>query len=705
LKHSPTISGDGNKQLEIIEKSTAGSDWSESSGLKPLLCYLVIWVSIPSILRLYAIVHHISPSLAGSTAFIGGFFSGFFQDLLLGLEVYIFLGLVNAFLRNRYPDHRIVFSILSILLFSACHIYFFIDTSLLLTLGVRACSGFFYLFKDISPFFDSAKELGLFSLLLISIVAILISVVTFNIYFKKFETPRLNVWLVGTALAVFLISILIQSFVSPATQYFTNNSIIMGQYALISQSIGSNKSSLSKISRKDVLEVLPSHKTEDFSLLSEDFPLLKMTTGFKGAKNFNIKIDKDEKPHIIFLFLESFRAFDVGVLGSDKGATPVFDRISKEGALFTNFYSTGTQTTRAVISSLFGIMPRFTAQSIQSGDPDLSLIGIADILNNNGYMSAYFHNGSLKFESKQDFLPKHGYSEVYGKNDILQYNPEAEKTSWGIHDEYLMHFVADWLDKKDQEGQPAFLTIFTVSTHHPYQVPKNYQPPDFNVERDDPYNPFVKTKSTGKGIYKRYLETIHYADYSLGLLIQLLREKRIYEKSIIFILADDSVPMGEHHKNYYGIRYLYEENIKIPLLILAPGKLVQPVVVDQISSQVDLLPTVMDILKLSAVNHAIGTSLARKDKNRTVFFNNPFELGYLGIRKGVYKVIYTKQGRDVKVQIYNLQDDPAETRILRNRMNLANAFLKEAERVNSIFETVYYHRNIAPPISGLKQAQ
>jgi len=667
---------------------------------KSLLFHLIIWVTIPTILRSLALSHNIDlASGPGGAAFLGGFFFGFFQDLSLAFEIYILLGLLRLLWGRRNAAPRSLLLGLSTFLFSLAHLYLFIDILLVFNLGIRINSVFFYFFGDIRPFLDSAKNLGLFPFLLLFLFSITFSTIAFYNYFKKFEAPRLTFWIAGTTLAVFLLAIFSQSFLSPEVKYLSDNPIFTHQYALMSRFLSTRETPRYRISKKDILAILPSKETEDFSLISNDFPLLKMTKGFRGPKSFNIEVGRDERPHLIFLFLESFRARDVGVLGSDKGATPVFDRLSKEGVLFENFYSTGAQTTRAVVSSLFGIMPRFTAQSIQSGDPDLPLIGVADLLSKREYRSAYFHNGSLEFEGKQAFFSRHGYSEIYGKDDLIKYFPSAQKNSWGIHDEYLMLLVANWLAQKDRKGQPAFITMFTVTTHHPFKVPRNYHPPNFRVSTKDPSHSFFK--NTGKGLYKRYLETIHYADYCLGLFIKLLKEKDIYEKSIIFILGDNSMPMGEHN-NYFAIRFLYEENLRIPLLILAPGRLTQPALVCQPASQADLLLTVMDILRLSGLNHAIGASLVRKAQSRAIFFDNPFELKYRGLRKGFYKFIYSKQQDRTLDQLYNLKDDPDETTNLVGPAGLRKAYFSEAERVHLIFETLYHQRNFAPPRSRLK---
>ncbi len=94
----------------------------------------------------------------------------------------------------------------------------------------------------------------------------------------------------------------------------------------------------------------------------------------------------------------------MGVLGGEYPASPEFDRLSKEGILFSKFYATGVQTTRAVISSLYGVMPRFSAAAVQSDQPDIKLQGLPEIMSARGYTNAYFHNGSLAFAEKTRIL-------------------------------------------------------------------------------------------------------------------------------------------------------------------------------------------------------------------------------------------------------------------------------------------------------------
>jgi phosphoglycerol transferase MdoB-like AlkP superfamily enzyme len=660
-----------------------------------LFFHAVLWIIPPTVTRSILISHHIDlASGSGLSGFFEGLISGFFQDLFIALAVYVILGFINFLMAKRPLTSKRILFLLSFLCFSFYSVYLLIDLFLTLNLGVRINNVLFYFLSDIRPFIDSAKNLGFFLFLALVLLIAGLSLILFKIYFKKFQMQKLSIASIGSAIGTLVIAVLLNGVPPYNVKYYSASPVFAVNFDLMARFVGHDHSGPDQMSQNDILSTLSCHDTEEFSLISPEFPLLKMTKGYKGQKCFHIKVKKDERPHLIFLFLESFSAKDVGALGSKMGATPVFDMLEKEGVLFTNFYSTGVQTTRSVISSLFGIMPRYTKKAVQSDDPELPLIGIADLLNMRGYLSAYFHNGSLDFEGKTDFFSKHGYSEIYGREDILEKFPHAEKTSWGIHDEYLMQFVTDWMSQKDKEKQPVFLTMFTVSIHHPYLVPSHFNPPPFNITDDFASRPFSREKA--KRIYARYLKTVHYTDYCIGLFIRFLKARGLYDKSIIFILADNSAPMGEHRENFFSIRYLYEENLKIPLLILAPGRLKKPVVVDEVGSQMDLLPTVMDILGISGLNHAMGTSLVREAQGKTIFFNNPFELGYRGLRKGSMKFIYSKQEKGIIGELYDLESDPAEKENLLTDLDSVRGYFEEAEKIHRVSGSLYRNRNFAP---------
>ena len=147
------------------------------------------------------------------------------------------------------------------------------------------------------------------------------------------------------------------------------------------------------------------------------------------------------------------------------------------------------------------------------------------------------------------------------------------------------------------------------------------------------------------------------------MLVKLLQEKGLEDKTILFILADTGQPLGEHD-NFSEQQYLFQENVHIPLLILAPAFLREPAVIDDLSSQVDLLPTIMDLFGRPFRQRSMGSSLIRKNCGRKVFFNNPYGPRTVGVRSGPYKALYEFATR--QTFLFDLSRDPHELHNIAN---------------------------------------
>lgn len=120
---------------------------------------------------------------------------------------------------------------------------------------------------------------------------------------------------------------------------------------------------------------------------------------------------------------------------------------------------------------------------------------------------------------------------------------------------------------------------------------------------------------------------------------------------------------------------------------------------DVLGSQVDLLPTVMDIFQMTGLNHAVGTSLARDVPRRQVFFNNPFALQYLGMRQGDWKYIQCLGER--RAYLFDVARDPHETRDLAADHPQVVAECQAAtSAVHAYLLRLYLSGRIAPRQSG-----
>ncbi len=342
------------------------------------------------------------------------------------------------------------------------------------------------------------------------------------------------------------------------------------------------------------------------------FPL--STTPTIGPKLFDIPTA--DKPHILFITLESFRAKNVGCLGAKLPLSPHFDELAKKGILFSNFHSTGNLTNRAIIASLFGIQPAHQPWHLGQYC-NLPLIGLPHILSQHGYHPALIQGGSTAFDHEAEFFEKQGFKTILGKRDIPK-----PGTSWGIYDEHLMEFAAHWLH---EQKTPVFLNLYTITNHHPWIHPQ---------------------KTHG------YLNTYAYTDWSLSLLIENLRKRNLLEKSILFIFGDHGQELEDRTTQYEINRHLTQDTLHVPLLIYAEGRIQSPQRIETVASQIDLLPTLMDMMNLSDAHQSLGKSLLRPSTS-PIFFSHPFDKPIRGCREGNWKYLDSEE-------LYDLGTDPEE---------------------------------------------
>lgn len=392
-----------------------------------------------------------------------------------------------------------------------------------------------------------------------------------------------------------------------------------------------------------------------FKLLKEVFQRKKMKASFpidfsspKGNRLFEIKIP--DQPHILFISLESFRAKNVGALGAKKGLSPHFDALASQGILFNRFHATGNLTNRSIIATLLGLFP---AHEIWHLGPycDLKVESLPKILKKQGYHTAVIQGGSTAFDHEAEFFEKHGVETILGKRDIAK-----PGTSWGVFDEYLMPFAAQFLS---EQKKPTFLNLYTITNHHPWIHPQ------------------------GKN---GFFNTFSYTDQALHILIEELRKKNLLEKSILFIYGDHGQETEERTPYFEINSRLFQDTLHVPLLIYAKGRIEQGQIIDTLASQIDLLPTVLDLLNLSLPHHGEGKSLLRPS-NDPIFFSHPFEKDLKGYRHGDRKFVHDNG----KKYSFDLIEDPEEkSPLLETDLPVLDAFFQklEAHYLQAPFEKI-----------------
>src|SRR5262249_22948797 len=137
----------------------------------------------------------------------------------------------------------------------------------------------------------------------------------------------------------------------------------------------------------------------------------------------------------------------------------------------------------------------------------------------------------------------------------------------------------------------------------------------------------------------RYRNALHEADAALGQLLDGLHERNLLDHTLFILLGDHGEAFGQHPGNYGHTLFIYDENIRVPLVFAAPGLVDEPIRVHRVPSLVDVTPTVLDLLGLNRPSVYQGRSLL-EDQNQLALFATDYSLGFLGLRDGNWKMIH-----------------------------------------------------------------
>ena len=208
----------------------------------------------------------------------------------------------------------------------------------------------------------------------------------------------------------------------------------------------------------------------------------------------------------------------------DVTLTPFLDSLLAQSLVF-NGMANGRQSIEALTSILSGLPSLMTKDYVESRYAANRLDGLGSILKKHGYSTAFFHggnNGTMNFNAS---AMSAGFDNYYGRNEYG--NDDDYDGTWGISDMPFLQFTAE---KVNEMKKPFAAGVFTLSSHHPFKLPKGYELPD-GVYRTD----FEKTMRYTDDAMRRFFETM--SNYS-------------WYDSTLFVIVGDHVNPEHRFDNY-----------------------------------------------------------------------------------------------------------------------------------------------------------
>lgn len=283
--------------------------------------------------------------------------------------------------------------------------------------------------------------------------------------------------------------------------------------------------------------------------------------------------------NIVIILEESLGAEFVGSLGG-KDLTPELDALAQQGIWFDQLFATGTRSVRGIEAVVTGFTPTPQLSVVKRADTQQGFFSLAELLRNNGYRTSFLYGGSAHFDNMKRFFLNNGFQTVIEQKDFE--NPEFVGP-WGVADEEL--FQRAHKEFSDMGQGPFFSLVFTTTHHKPFDVPPGRIPPETGPDG---------ARETA----------VRYADYALGQFFQLAQASPYWDDTVFLVIAD-------HNSRVYGDQLVPVERFRIPGLIL--GGSIDPRRVPGISSQIDMLPTLLSLAGVSGYHPAIGRDLTRPE--------------------------------------------------------------------------------------------
>jgi phosphoglycerol transferase MdoB-like AlkP superfamily enzyme len=317
--------------------------------------------------------------------------------------------------------------------------------------------------------------------------------------------------------------------------------------------------------RSNIGEFLSNYEEEEIEELLSDF-----LTYEKEHDNY---ILENTSSNLVFVILESWTSTVSNRLSGKPGGTPEFDKLSKEGVLFTNIYSTGS-TSEIGNSSIFSGYPALPEISI-SMQPfkHRKLKSLNQSLKPRGYTAGYLFSGDLKYGNIDSYFTDHGFERIQDESDFPK---NLQKGKLNYSDEDLFKI---FLEKINRQEQPFIECAFTGSTHSPYDFPGH-------------------EKSNWKGEEKSFMNSVIYADQCLSDFIESTKKQDWHENTLFVIVADHG------HASPYVSNPNDSEFYRIPLLLYGPAlkDSARGMVIDKVGSQADIAQTLMYQMKVDTGN-------------------------------------------------------------------------------------------------------
>ena len=337
---------------------------------------------------------------------------------------------------------------------------------------------------------------------------------------------------------------------------------------------------------------------------------------------------RDKKYNVILIGIDTLRADHLGCYGYKRPTSPVIDAFAKESLFFKNCFSQAPVTAPSFMSIFTSRYPTCHGVLSNIGTKynlrrayilDRRIPVFTEVLKKLEYRTAAFTDGG-------NLYGKLGFSRGF---DYYSENPNRSRSVGAIPQDDIFY----WLREHAREN--FFLFLHTYAVHNPWFAPKSYQklfdPTCGDHIKNPPFRQTLERRNIKVSPYHYFLSqidrdspdnlfhfkalydgAIKYVDDFVGNLMELLGTLKLTDSTIVVFTSDHGEEFFDH--GMLGHKQLYNELLRVPLIIMAPG-FSRAFSTDQIVRSIDIIPTILDILGMAADFSVQGASLTKMFDN------------------------------------------------------------------------------------------
>lgn len=377
----------------------------------------------------------------------------------------------------------------------------------------------------------------------------------------------------------------------------------------------------------------------------ENYPFLRQT--HKAGQSDLSTNSGDSALNVVILIFESWNGLLSESISGKPGVTPFFDSLAQKGLLFKNFYASGDRSIQA-LPAILASLPDLTGSSLMNSALEINTIrGLGSILSEQGYQTLFAMGAAPTAMGFDSYTRAAGFSQQISRDDFPETGPEKLDDLWGVYDAPFLNYFETRLNSLER---PFIAAFFSLTAHAPYKVPPSFQQSHpLSTFTPNHKQPASGSRESSVALQRRGLA---YADFALSQFINAASQHEYFERTLFVITAD--------HVGWEGGIWQYNDmqRYQVPLLLYSP-KVIAPGIDSLPGSHADILPTILDVLGISASHAAFGQSLLATPNPRFAIFTKGGVYGF------VYDSLFMSATTEKALGLFDYRNDFAlETNLL-----------------------------------------